>query len=159
MISYCFYTIAHIAEFRLYFEHTRSLKFDDRPDYDYLKRLFRELFFRKGFTYDNMFDWEVLALPKEQRPNQSTMDGNGHAATHGESNLNQTTNALAPSDGSGADGDFRDIPSPSKERKTAPAGGSGAHHSHAKQNNSVITGASGTMASQSASAMHRSTKY
>lgn len=49
------------AEFRSYFEHVRTLRFDDRPDYDYLKRLFRELFFRKGFTYDNVYDWEVLS--------------------------------------------------------------------------------------------------
>eukprot|EP01038_Epipyxis_sp_PR26KG_P004112 gene4112-5862_t len=48
------------SEFRSYFEHVKSLRFDDRPDYDYLKRLFRELFFRRGYTYDNMFDWEVL---------------------------------------------------------------------------------------------------
>ena len=48
------------AEFRSYFEHVRSLRFDDRPDYDYVKRLFRELFFRKGFSYDNVFDWEEL---------------------------------------------------------------------------------------------------
>jgi casein kinase 1/casein kinase I family protein HRR25 len=38
----------------------KGLRFDDRPDYDYLKRLFRELFFRKGFSYDNLFDWELL---------------------------------------------------------------------------------------------------
>ena len=38
-------------EFQSYFEHIKSLKFEDRPDYDYLKRLFRELFFRKAFTY------------------------------------------------------------------------------------------------------------
>ena len=38
----------------------KNLRFDDRPDYDYLKRLFRELFFRKGFSYDNLFDWELL---------------------------------------------------------------------------------------------------
>ncbi len=50
-----------VAEFRSYFEHIRSLRFEDRPDYDYLKRLFRELFFRKGFSYDNMFDWELLS--------------------------------------------------------------------------------------------------
>ena len=48
------------AEFKSYFEHIRNLRFEDRPDYDYLKRLFRELFFRKGFTYDNMYDWELL---------------------------------------------------------------------------------------------------
>jgi casein kinase 1/casein kinase I family protein HRR25 len=47
------------AEFRSYFEHVRSLRFDDRPDYDYMKRLFRELFFRKGYSYDNVYDWDV----------------------------------------------------------------------------------------------------
>jgi casein kinase 1 len=45
----------------------RSLRFDDRPDYDYLKRMFRELFFRKGFRYDNIYDWDILALPVSER--------------------------------------------------------------------------------------------
>jgi hypothetical protein len=35
------------------------LRFEDRPDYDYLKRLFRELFFRKGYSFDNVFDWDM----------------------------------------------------------------------------------------------------
>ena len=48
------------AEFHSYFEHVRSLSFEDRPDYDYLKRLFRELFFRRGYAYDNVFDWNML---------------------------------------------------------------------------------------------------
>ncbi|KAH8064027.1 protein kinase [Aureococcus anophagefferens] len=47
------------AEFRSYFEYCRSLRFEDRPDYAYLKRLFKELFYRKGFQYDNMYDWTV----------------------------------------------------------------------------------------------------
>lgn len=50
-----------VAEFKLYFDYVRSLRFDDRPDYDYLKRLFRELFFKREFRYDNMFDWDLLA--------------------------------------------------------------------------------------------------
>lgn len=54
------------AEFRSYFEHVRSLRFDDRPDYDYVKRLFRELFFRKGFSYDNIFDWEELSMAQKR---------------------------------------------------------------------------------------------
>lgn len=57
----------YLAEFRSYFEHVRSLRFDDRPDYDYLKRMFRELFFRKGFRYDNIYDWDILALPSNER--------------------------------------------------------------------------------------------
>lgn len=47
-------------EFRTFFEHVRALGFDDRPDYDYLKRLFRDLFFRRGCTYDGIFDWDLL---------------------------------------------------------------------------------------------------
>jgi hypothetical protein len=64
------------AEFKAYFEHVRSLRFDDRPDYDYLKRLFRELFFRKGFCYDNDYDWEILAARNARR---SEAEGEGEA--------------------------------------------------------------------------------
>lgn len=53
----------------------RSLRFDDRPDYDYLKRLFRELFFRKGFCYDNMFDWEMLALRSQRSRSVDEVQG------------------------------------------------------------------------------------
>jgi casein kinase 1/casein kinase I family protein HRR25 len=54
------------TEFRSYFEYCRSLRFEDRPDYAYLKRLFKELFYRKGFQYDNMFDWTILNLQQEK---------------------------------------------------------------------------------------------
>merc|ERR1712137_546754 len=37
------------TEFRSYFEYCRALRFDDRPDYSYLKRLFSDLFQRKGY--------------------------------------------------------------------------------------------------------------
>ena len=56
----------YATEFRSYFEYCRSLRFEDRPDYAYLKRLFKELFYRKGFQYDNMFDWTVLNLQQEK---------------------------------------------------------------------------------------------
>ena len=35
-------------EFVSYFHFCRSLRFEDRPDYAYLKRLFRDLFIREG---------------------------------------------------------------------------------------------------------------
>ena len=31
-----------------------------------MQRLFKELFYRKGFQYDNMFDWTVLNLQNER---------------------------------------------------------------------------------------------
>ncbi|KAF0687309.1 Aste57867_20919 [Aphanomyces stellatus] len=64
------------AEFRAYFEYTRALRFDDKPDYAYLKRLFKELFFRKGFQFDAMFDWTVLNLQNGRRER----DGSGSAS-------------------------------------------------------------------------------
>jgi serine/threonine protein kinase len=48
------------VEFSNYLGYCRSLRFDDRPDYQYLRQLFRNLFHRQGFTYDYMFDWNSL---------------------------------------------------------------------------------------------------
>ncbi|CAG8544587.1 11854_t:CDS:2, partial [Dentiscutata heterogama] len=39
-------------EFAIYLNYTRSLRFDDKPDYSYLRKLFRDLFVREGFQYD-----------------------------------------------------------------------------------------------------------
>jgi hypothetical protein len=36
------------SEFASYFHFCRRLRFDDKPDYAYLKRLFRDLFIREG---------------------------------------------------------------------------------------------------------------
>ncbi|XP_022723279.1 casein kinase 1-like protein 2 isoform X2 [Durio zibethinus] len=36
------------TEFASYFHYCRSLRFEDKPDYSYLKRLFRDLFIREG---------------------------------------------------------------------------------------------------------------
>ena len=49
-----------LAEFATYLNFCRSLRFDDKPDYSYLRQLFRNLFHRQGFTYDYVFDWNML---------------------------------------------------------------------------------------------------
>ncbi|KAA8534818.1 hypothetical protein F0562_029740 [Nyssa sinensis] len=48
------------TEFASYFHYCRSLRFDDKPDYAYLKRIFRDLFIREGFQFDYIFDWTIL---------------------------------------------------------------------------------------------------
>jgi len=47
------------AEFKSYLAYCRALRFDEKPDYSYLRRMFRELYIREGFADDNVFDWTV----------------------------------------------------------------------------------------------------
>ncbi|XVE90006.1 hypothetical protein DITRI_Ditri20bG0041800 [Diplodiscus trichospermus] len=61
------------SEFISYFHYCRSLRFEDKPDYSYLKRLFRDLFIREGYQFDYVFDWTILKYPQlsgssRQRP-------------------------------------------------------------------------------------------
>eukprot|EP00438_Fugacium_kawagutii_P019971 Skav222681 [mRNA] locus=scaffold1471:34774:39687:- [translate_table: standard] len=48
------------CEFATYLNYCRSLRFEDRPDYAYLRRLLKDLFFREGYQYDFVFDWTIL---------------------------------------------------------------------------------------------------
>ncbi|XP_077980011.1 casein kinase I-like isoform X3 [Glandiceps talaboti] len=50
------------SDFATYLNYVRSLGFEDKPDYSYLRQLFRNLFHRKGFTYDYVFDWNLLKI-------------------------------------------------------------------------------------------------
>ncbi|KAL6535211.1 Casein kinase 1-like protein 11 [Orobanche minor] len=52
------------SEFISFFHYCRSLRFDDKPDYSYLKRLFRDLFIREGYQFDYVFDWTILKYPQ-----------------------------------------------------------------------------------------------
>ncbi|KAG9018525.1 serine/threonine protein kinase [Tulasnella sp. 427] len=46
-------------EFGIFLNYCRALRFDDKPDYSYLRKLFRDLFVRESFQYDYVFDWSV----------------------------------------------------------------------------------------------------
>merc|ERR1740117_200641 len=49
------------AVFASYLNYCRALRFEDRPDYAYLRRLFKDLFMREGCVNDGMFDWSQPA--------------------------------------------------------------------------------------------------
>lgn len=53
------------TEFVVYFQYVRSLRFDDKPDYSYLRKLFRDLFVREGFVWDYVFDWTILKYQQQ----------------------------------------------------------------------------------------------
>ena len=40
-------------------EYVRNLKFEDRPDSQLLRKIFKDLFYRLGHEYDLVFDWMV----------------------------------------------------------------------------------------------------
>jgi len=48
------------AEFAMYLNYCRGLRFDEAPDYMYLRQLFRILFRTLNYNYDYVFDWTML---------------------------------------------------------------------------------------------------
>ncbi|XP_007973948.1 casein kinase I isoform X3 [Chlorocebus sabaeus] len=68
------------SEFSTYLNFCRSLRFDDKPDYSYLRQLFRNLFHRQGFSYDYVFDWNMLkfgASSSQAQPHDSPVTAKG----------------------------------------------------------------------------------
>ncbi|KAH9681977.1 Casein kinase 1-like protein 10 [Citrus sinensis] len=63
------------SEFTSYFHYCRSLRFEDKPDYSYLKRLFRDLFIREGYQFDYVFDWTILKYPQTGSSSRSRPSG------------------------------------------------------------------------------------
>merc|ERR1712176_1235530 len=53
-------------EFGIYLNYCRSLKFEEKPDIGYLRKLFKDLFYRMGYEYDFVFDWMVKKPSPQQ---------------------------------------------------------------------------------------------
>ncbi|KAH0795691.1 CK1 family protein kinase [Histomonas meleagridis] len=48
-------------EFKIFLEHIRKLKYDETPKYHTMRQLFMNLFIKKGYVYDGLFDWDEEA--------------------------------------------------------------------------------------------------
>jgi hypothetical protein len=44
-----------------YMNYTKSLRFEDKPDYNFTRKLFKELFIKKNYELDYLYDWCLLA--------------------------------------------------------------------------------------------------
>lgn len=60
----------HAEEFAIYLNACRKLGFDEKPDYSMLRKLFRDLFAKKGFEYDFLYDW-LVQRPSKQVENKA----------------------------------------------------------------------------------------
>ena len=58
LLSYC--AQGFPAEFAMYLNYCRGLRFEEAPDYMYLRQLFRILFRTLNHQYDYTFDWTLL---------------------------------------------------------------------------------------------------
>lgn len=45
-------------EFIYYLDYVKNLKFSEKPDYIYLRKIFRKLFIKNEYKYDR-FQWET----------------------------------------------------------------------------------------------------
>lgn len=82
-------TLGLPPEFDVLYRYARSLEFDDLPDYEGLRRLFRGLAERAGIVYDGVYDWTVppsKGSSSTQNVNsygrRSTSDGSGGHRRH-----------------------------------------------------------------------------
>ena len=80
-------------EFASYLNYCRSLRFEDRPDYSHLRKMFKELLVKEGFEYDYAFDW-VIMNDKLVNQNVLTMVDNGD--DNGESKQSSMVNNEDP---------------------------------------------------------------
>ncbi len=129
-------------EFAIYLNYTRSLRFDDKPDYSYLRKIFRDLFVREGFQYDYVFDWTVY---KYQKNAQAIAQAAGNQGANQEEEEKpsrvRTTGATAgqptPQNISNAS---KTNPISSQRRKVVERGGSGLAGVETPDTNRAIGG-------------------
>lgn len=89
-------------EFQLYFNYVRSLQFDERPDYSYLRKILRNVFIRENYRNDDVYDWVLLRLEAERNQQQQQQQGtvlSSQLATAGgakNSQFPQVPHAISP---------------------------------------------------------------
>ncbi|KAI5285395.1 hypothetical protein KEM54_000602 [Ascosphaera aggregata] len=65
-------------EFVKYFNYCRSLRYDERPDYSYLRSLFQRILTSVNVRVDAMFDWQDYSDPADQSRTTAKDDDRTH---------------------------------------------------------------------------------
>jgi casein kinase I family protein HRR25 len=83
------------TEFAVYLNYSRSLRFYDKPDYTYLRKMFRDLFVRESFRCDDVFDWTVDKYRKDAALIVDASKDNGDEQAHLQATARDPTMASA----------------------------------------------------------------
>ena len=59
-------------EFAMYLNYSKNLRFDEAPDYIYLRTLFRTRFRQMNYIYDYVFDWTLLRQKSNAHQTQTS---------------------------------------------------------------------------------------
>jgi len=105
------------GEFATYLSYCRSMRFDDRPDYPYLRRLFRDLFYREGYHPDFVYDWTIKkhidkqSVPRllSSKDDEKKSGSNQHATGKVAEGFDDSSSAGVM--GKGSMNEFRNAPS------------------------------------------------
>ena len=60
------------TEFATYQNYCRNLKFEDKPDIGYLRKILNDLFHKQGYEYDHKYDWmdQKICIPRNLKENK-----------------------------------------------------------------------------------------
>lgn len=90
-------------EFQEYMAYCKNLKFDEKPDYLFLARLFKDLSIKLEYHNDHLFDWTMLrytkAMVEKQRDllikkGDSNANSNAASASNSTDNKSETFNKI-----------------------------------------------------------------
>lgn len=80
-------------EFQEYMSYCKNLKFDEKPDYLFLARLFKDLSIKLEYHNDHLFDWTMLRYTKAMVEKQRDL-----LIEKGDSDVNNNANSASSAD-------------------------------------------------------------
>jgi len=115
-------------EFSTFLNYTRGLRFEDKPDYSYLRKLFSAIVAKEGIVFDYIFDWTMVKAELESGKKPKQAAGEGDAKRAG------TGREAAPAPGGAQRSSSRRDAKPAAE----PRSGSGGQDVHNKPRRSNV---------------------
>lgn len=71
-------------EFATFLNYARALRFEDKPDYSYLRKLFASIVQRENIVFDYVFDWTVVKQEMDGRKRQGQANASAEQGAAGE---------------------------------------------------------------------------